>query len=89
MLKVVDKICTGKTRKLIEAAKENDYAVVCKNPQGMTQKAYNYGITGVEFVSYHDFIYEGVDKPYYIDDLDNFVATVYDGFKGFSLTVED
>lgn len=89
MLKIIDKVCTGKTKKLMQAAEANNYTIVCYNPQGMKQKAYNYGITGVDFISYHDFIYNGCDRPYYIDDLDRFVETIYEGFAGYTLTVED
>ena len=43
---------SGKTRKMLEAAKKSGALVVCKNPLAMKRKADNYCIFGVEFVGY-------------------------------------
>ena len=45
---------TGKTRKLLELAKEKDAIVICKNPAAMEYKALAYGIHGLQFASYGD-----------------------------------
>ena len=41
---------SGKTRKMLEKAKENGLVVVCKNPSAMKSKASNYGISGLKIV---------------------------------------
>lgn len=43
-----------KTYRMLEEAKKSGAVVACKNPYRMAQKADNYGIWGVEFVSYDD-----------------------------------
>ena len=45
---------TGKTRKLLEHAKEHNALVVCKNPAAMARKAEAYGIFGLTFAGYED-----------------------------------
>ena len=45
---------TGKTRKLLELAKEKNALVICKNPAAMGRKAEAYGIYGLKFAGYGD-----------------------------------
>ena len=45
---------TGKTRKLLELAKEKDALVICRNPAAMQAKAHAYGIFGLKFAGYGD-----------------------------------
>lgn len=45
---------TGKTRKLLEHAKEHNALVVCKNPAAMERKAAAYGIFGLKFYGYDE-----------------------------------
>ena len=45
---------TGKTRKLLELAKEKNALVICKNPAAMGRKAEDYGIYGLKFAGYGD-----------------------------------
>lgn len=56
MYRIIDKRGTGKTSRLLLLAKENNGIIICKYPEFMREKAYKYGITGVDFVSYGDFI---------------------------------
>lgn len=62
MVRIIDGRCTGKTRRLFEAAKEQGATIVCSNPASFTDKALQYGIVGLKFISYSDFL-EGVYEP--------------------------
>ena len=52
MVRIIDRRCTGKTRKLFEAAQEHSAVIVCSNPLAFEDKAYRYGINGLTFISY-------------------------------------
>ena len=67
---------TGKTRKMLEWAKENNAVVVCKNPIAMENKAHNYGIAGLRFVGYDEIGYDRddfIDKKIAIHNLRDFI----------------
>lgn len=73
-------------------AKEQGGIIVCRNPYAMESKAKAYGITGISFVSYYEFItektvYEKV--PCYIDELEDFVRFFNSELKGYTLSKED
>lgn len=87
---IIGENSSGKTRRMLEVAKRDGAIVVCKNPYAMGKKADNYGIFGVEFVSYEDMdahILNG-DKIA-VDELGNFFEHCY-GVKldAFTMTVE-
>lgn len=88
MFRIIDKRGTGKTAKLITLAKENNADVVCSNPHAMEYKAKQYGINGVNFISYNDFTNYGSDK-YIIDELDIYLKSYLgNGLIGYSITDE-
>mgnify|MGYP003307836882 CR=1 FL=1 len=62
---------TGKTRALLERAKEANGVVVCKDPEAMRERAYDYGIVGLDIVGYGDLYLAG--KPVYIHDINKFI----------------
>ena len=90
---------TGKTRKLLEHAKENNALVVCKNPAAMARKAEAYGIFGLAFASYEDTLNNIRDVS--IGNVENCENVVVDEAKeyfdyllaseciGFTLTEDD
>ena len=93
MIRIVDERGTGKTRKLMLAAKENDGILVCMYPDGMREKAFAYGITGLNIISYHDFEngdYD-IDKKCYIDELEIFIKWIFmtRNIDGYSFTIGD
>lgn len=89
MIKIIDKRGTGKTGRLLLLAKEKGYAVACNNPNSMRDKAYSYGITGIEFISYHDFLNrKNFDKGCLIDDLDAFLNYMNKNVEGYTLCDE-
>ena len=45
---------SGKTRKMLEEAKNSGAVVACKHPLHMQSKANAYGIYGLKFVSYEE-----------------------------------
>lgn len=75
MVRIIDGRCTGKTRKLFEAAKERDAVIVCSNPSAFEDKAYGYGIRGLTFISYSDLMFgkHDPDITVMIDELENFL----------------
>lgn len=77
MYRIIGKRGTGKTKKLLMKAKETNAIVVCKDPTRMVEKAYHYGITGLNFLTYLDFMNRGIHfhGKFLIDDMDAFVAT--------------
>ena len=56
MYRIIDGRGSGKTSRLLLLAKEHDGIVVCANPNSMREKAHRYGLTGIEFMSYIEFI---------------------------------
>ena len=59
-------------------AKENNAVFVCSNTKAMEVKAHAYGLTGILFMSYHEFnnvIREKgyLDRNVVIDDLEDYI----------------
>lgn len=87
---IIGENSSGKTRRMLEAAKENGSVVICKNPYAMESKANNYGIFGLKFVKYEemdDYIMNG-DKIA-VDELSDFFEHCY-GVKldSFTMTID-
>jgi hypothetical protein len=94
MYRIIDKRASGKTCRLFLLAKENNGVVVCADPNAMRQRAYAYGITGIDFISYKDlrtYGYEKEQKPIFIDELELFVKHVagLTNIAGYTLSMED
>ena len=96
MYQIIDGRGTGKTGRLMLLAKEHKGTIACSNPKAMEEKAHNYGIFGINFISYWDLIKAMEDKEVFdnifIDEIDVFtqyllaqVGTV----KGYTLSIED
>lgn len=86
---------TGKTRKLMEIAKKEGAIFVCSNPYSMEQKAKNYGIIGLTFMGYSEFLKRtlGVKEQvkYVVDELEIFIPhtmNTYNTLVGYSLSEE-
>lgn len=91
MYRIIDNRSSGKTGRLMLLAKETGAKVACSNPSSMQQKAYAYGITGIDFIPYSD-LFSGKydDDNILIDELDKFVSNFTDGkLLGYTLTNED
>ena len=89
MYRIIDNRGSGKTGRLMLLAKETNSAIACSNPLAMKQKAYAYGITGIDFISYDDLI-NGWDDNVMIDELEMFIKhTTSAKVMGYTLSNED
>lgn len=87
MYRIIDKKCSGKTSRLLLLAKENNGIVVCKNPDHMREKAYAYGLTGIDFISYGSFSpLHYYNKPIYIDELDLYLQYLNKNIQGYTIS---
>lgn len=98
MIRIIDGRSTGKTGRLMLLAKENNALFVCGDPHCMEQKAKTYGIKGIEFISYHDFLdvnkwrgYDTKNCPVIIDELETMIKyqNPYLNLTGYSISIED
>ena len=90
MYRIIDSRSSGKTSRLMLLAKETNSAIACSNSAAMRQKAYSYGITGIDFISYSDLFTGGWNDNVLIDELEDFVKQYVDAtITGYSLTNED
>ena len=78
MTRIIEGRGTGKTKKLMEIAKENNAIFVCGNPVAMEVKAHGYGIIGLDFMSYSQYLSNFSrgqrEKRVVIDELEIFLA---------------
>lgn len=87
---IIGENSSGKTRKMLERAKESEAVVVCKNPYSMESKANCYGISGLKFIGYEEMdsrILNG--DRIAVDELSNFFEHCY-GVKldSFTMTID-
>ena len=84
---IIGNSSSGKTRQLLETAKNSGAVVVCQNPDAMRVKAQNYGLYRMDFCGYDEIrdLEEGRDIV--IDELGNFFKHNYDvSLEGFCMT---
>ena len=92
MDKIIGGKGTGKTRRLLEIAKDNNGIVVCENVEEMTKRAYRLGIPGIYFIDYRDYIcglVKNSEKPVYIANINKFIKVFNNNIAGYSLTLEE
>ena len=91
MKKIIDGRGTGKTSRLLLLAKENDGIIVCENPQALRERAYRYGITGLDIIDINEYhsLDVTVTNPIYIDNLSWFLATNDPNIAGYSENKEE
>ena len=90
MYRIIDSRGSGKTSRLMLLAKETGAAIACMNPNAMRQKAYSYGITGINFISYSDLFQGEYEGNVMIDELEVFIQHYIDcKLIGYSLSNED
>lgn len=91
MYQIIDDRGTGKTSRLLLLAKENNGIVICKEPDKLREKAYAYGITGVDYISYYGYYQiikedEITGKNIFIDELEEFLKYITGKeIKGYTL----
>ena len=82
--------CTGKTRKMLEEAKSSGAIIVCKYPIHMQDKANAYGIYGLKFVSYEDFLNHAYNnEKIAIDEIGEFMMNCFGvELDSFTMTID-
>jgi geranylgeranyl pyrophosphate synthase len=85
---------TGKTKALLQKAADDGAIIACAEPKTMRERAYKYGIFGLEFIAYEDvaaFKSTCLDKPVllYIHDINKFIETHFSSVSGYSLSFND
>ena len=94
MYRIIDSKASGKTRQLMEIAKENKAIFVCSNPRAMEAKAHAYGIVGIEFIDYFTFLDDKGKEPanYVIDEIEMLLHYMFGmnrNLTGYTLTNGD
>lgn len=95
MNRILDVRGSGKTKQLMLFAKEHNYLFVCALPARMQEKAYSYGIVGINFVSYSDFLENHSNEFYVVDELELFVKVMMakggnnKSLVGYTLSTDD
>lgn len=81
---------SGKTKKMLEVAKDNGAIVVCKHPLHMQSKANTYGIYGLEFMSYEEMNADNIcGKKIAIDEISDFFEYCFGvELDSFTMTVD-
>lgn len=90
MYRIIEGRGTGKTSRLMLIAKETNAIFVCSNPPAMREKAKYYGIDGIQFVSYHDFVTNIYEGNYVVDELEGFLQAIMgkNNLLGYSISTE-
>lgn len=94
MYRIIDNKASGKTRKLMEIAKENKAVFICSNPRAMEAKAHAYGIVGIEFIDYFTFLDDKGKEPanYVVDEIEMLLHYIFGmnrNLTGYTLTNGD
>lgn len=97
MYRIIDGRGTGKTSRLFLLAKEASIPIICQCPQDMREKAYSYGITGIDFISYQEALAAGdisdTTKEVFVDNIEQFSYYIlmknHFKLKGFTVSNED
>ena len=91
MIRIIDERSSGKTSRLMLLAKENNATFVCSNPNAMKVKAQAYGLTDINFISYHDFVTSYEEGNFVIDEIELFIQAIMGDNKliAYSLTTGD
>lgn len=87
MIKIIDTKSTGKTGRLMLLAKESNSIIVCANPKQYEQKALNYGLVGIDFISYEGYIANKDlynTRTIYIDEISEFLCYLGHNIKGYT-----
>ncbi len=84
MIKVIRESGSGKKKEIMGMCAAEDATFICRNPEAMLVKAKSYGYD-IDIISYIDFLQESSKylPNCYIDDIDEFLATIGCNVKGF------
>lgn len=82
---------TGKTKALLEKVKSEDAIIVCRDTIEMRERAYMYGITGLNIINYEDYCRtpsELLNKDVYIHNINDLLKMINRNTKGYSVCNE-
>jgi hypothetical protein len=84
---------TGKTKALLQKAVDEGATIACEDPTTMRERAYKYGIVGLNIISYEDIAIFKIAYPdkkniLYIHNINKFLETQFSSVKGYSLSIE-
>ena len=82
---------TGKTKALLEKVKAEDAIIVCRDTIEMRERAYMYGITGLNIINYEDYCRtpgELLNKNVYIHNINDLLKMINRNTKGYSVCNE-
>ena len=80
----------GKTTSAILNADLFGYnTIVMATPEYGRMKAEEYGVKGLTFISYKEFIEKGCDQLFVIDEIDNFLLFLNKNYRGHTKTTID
>jgi hypothetical protein len=75
----------GKTKMLLEHAEDTNGIVACVDPNAMRLRAYKYGITCIDIISYAELVNaENIEKPVYIHDINKFLVYNFGNVVGYT-----
>lgn len=86
MNRIIDAKSTGKTKKLLEFASEQNAIVVCSNPYALEYKAKALGFYNLKFITYQHFLGESGDGNYVIDELEELLKIK--NVIGYTMSIE-
>lgn len=92
MYRIIDKRGKGKTSRLLLLAKEMGATVVCSNPRALQYKAQSYGLNGIEFISYDEYLdYDNsnTQKRFLVDEIDGLLQSWDGNIIGYCETLDD
>ena len=79
---------TDKTKALLERVKAEDAIIVCDDVIAMRERAYNYGIVGLNIISYEEYCItpsKQLDKDVYIHNINDLLKRINPNTKGYSI----
>lgn len=82
-LAIIDKVDSGKTRKLLDACSQADGLFICAHPERVLDKCKAYDIKPVRSASFSqavELIKEEKDDKFYIDDVDKLISYLKDTY---------
>ena len=96
MITIIQNRGTGKAKKLLETARENDAIIITQDKRAFEVKAKSYGFSDIEILDYEDLENDNytIDKPVLVHNGDKFLEYLLDRYYGldivgFSATQED
>lgn len=87
---IIGENSSGKTRRMLEEAKNSGAVVVCKYPLHMQNKANSYGIYGLKFISYEEMNMGVLEEDKVaVDELGEFFKSRFGAeLNSFTMTVD-